>query len=139
MKKVALSIVCLLALSAVAVPAGAQTRARCSSRTNYDRRYDRSRSTVYSNQVDNNQVYRNQDYRYDNYGYDGSQDGGYYDNRSTWERSRDKISVGIGAGAGAAAGAILGGKRGAVMGAITGGGAAAVYTYVLRNRDRYRY
>ena len=138
MKKVALSIVCLLALSAVAVPAGAQTRARCSGRTNYERRYDRNRSAVNSNQVYNNQVYRNQNYRYDSYGYDGSQDGGYYDNRSTWERSRDKITVGIGAGAGAATGAILGGTRGAVMGAITGGGAAAVYTYVLRDRG-YRY
>ena len=136
MKKLAISIVCLLALSFAAVPAGAQTRARCTnSRTSFDRRYDRSTSTVYNNQVYRNNNYSNDAYSNNSaYGYDG-----YYDNRSTWERSRDKITTGIGAGAGAAVGAVAGGTRGAVIGAIVGGGGAALYTYVLRDRHNYRY
>jgi hypothetical protein len=36
-------------------------------------------------------------------------------------------------------GGLLGGKKGAVIGAITGGAGAAVYTYKIRNKDRYRY
>jgi len=144
MKKVALSIVCLLTMSFAVIPASAQTLNRCanrstSERSTLERRYDHS--NVYNNQVyrtsqvyQNNQVYRDDTYAYDNYGYNG-----YYDNRSTWERSRDKITTAIGAGAGAATGAVIGGKRGAVIGAITGGGAAALYTYVLRDRNDYRY
>jgi len=112
-----------------AVPAGAQTRTRLGNRSvRYDRRYDQNNVRRYDNQV----------YRNDNYRYDPQYDNGYYDDdRSTWDRSRDKITTAIGAGTGAAVGAMVNGKRGAIMGAITGGGAAALYTYVIRNRDRY--
>jgi hypothetical protein len=147
MKRLMLSVVCLLALSFSAIPAGAQTRTRCTTnRTGYDRRYDRSSSRGY-----NNQVYRNDSYRYGGstnsaYRSSGYQNSGYYgdygnngyygDNRSVWQRSRDKITTAAGAGAGAAIGGIVGGTRGAIIGAIAGGGGAAVYTYKIR--DKYR-
>ena len=128
MKKLVFSIVCLVALTFTAIPASAQTRSRLNNRgVRYDRRYDQNNVRRYDNQV----------YRNDNYRYDPRYDNGYWDDRSTWDRSRDKITTAIGAGTGAAVGAIVGGKRGAIMGAITGGGAAALYTYVLRDRDRY--
>ena len=144
MKKLALTIVCLLALSFTAIPVGAQTRARCNSRTSYDRRYeqrydrtrnveqryDRTRNVVDSNNViDSNQVYQNENYQYDTNGYEG-----YYDNRSRWDKSRDKITTAIGAGTGAVVGGLIGGKRGAMIGAITGGGGAAIYTYKIRDK-----
>jgi hypothetical protein len=60
-----------------------------------------------------------------------------YQNRSFYQRHKDKINIGAGAGAGALAGAVLGGKKGAVIGALLGGGGAAVYTYKIRkNRNR---
>jgi len=61
--------------------------------------------------------------------------GGEQDEKAT----RDKITTGIGAGAGSVVGATVGGKRGAIIGAIAGGGAAALYTYVLRDKNRQRY
>ena len=65
-------------------------------------------------------------------------DNGYYgDNRSVWDRSRDKITTAAGAGGGAIIGRMIGGTRGAIVGAIAGGGAAALYTYKIR--DKYRY
>jgi len=114
MKKGLLAIICLLALSISAIPVGAQTRLRRS----YDgRRYEQ---------------------RYDTRRYDGSR----WDNdRSVWDRHRDKITTAAGAGGGALLGAVLGGKKGAIIGAIVGGGGAALYTYGIRddNDDRYRY
>lgn len=130
MKRLVLSILCLVALTFTAIPASAQTRTRLRNRdVRYDRRFDQSNVRRYDSQV----------YRNNNYGYDPRYDNGYWDDRSTWERSRDKITTGIGAGAGAAVGAIVGGKRGAIIGAITGGGGAALYTYVLRDKDPDRY
>ena len=164
MRKISLSIACLLVLSLAAISVGAQTRARCTNReTSSNRRYDHSSSRGYNNQVYrndsyrtgvyNNQVYRNggygtgvynnQVYRSSGYGnsvYNDSQYGntGYYgDNRSVWERSRDKITTAAGAGGGAIIGSMIGGTRGAIVGAIAGGGAAALYTYKIR--DKYRY
>ena len=142
MKKIVVSIACLVALSFAAVPVGAQTRSRCTSR-----QYNRS-GRVYSNQVYSNQVYRNSSSRYGAYnnqvsrnsdyygnsGYYGNN--GYYDDRSVWQRSRDKITTAAGAGAGAVIGGMIGGKRGAIIGAIAGGGGAAIYTYKIR--DKYR-
>ena len=58
------------------------------------------------------------------------------DNRSFWQKHRDKLTVAIGAGSGAAVGAIAGGKKGAGIGALAGGGGAALYTYVLRDRNK---
>jgi outer membrane lipoprotein SlyB len=62
----------------------------------------------------------------------------YDDDRSVWERSRDKITTGGGAVGGAIIGGLIGGKKGAVIGAITGGAGAAVYTYKVRKKDDYR-
>ena len=149
MKKISLSIVCLLALSFAAIPVGAQTRARCANRqTSSNRRYDHSSSRGYNNQVYrndsyqtgayNNQVYRNGDYANSVYNDQQYGNDGYYgDNRSIWESSRDKITTAAGAGGGAVIGGMIGGKRGAIIGAIAGGGAAALYTYKIR--DKYRY
>ena len=62
----------------------------------------------------------------------------YYgrDDRSFWEKHRDKIMTAGGAVAGALLGGLLGGKKGAAIGAIAGGGGAAVYTYKVRNQYR---
>lgn len=60
----------------------------------------------------------------------------YHNHRSFWQKHRDKLTTAIGAGYGAGLGALIGGKRGAGIGAMTGGGAAAVYTYGIRNRHR---
>ena len=121
MKRAWLSIVCLITLSLATIPISAQTRAR---------RYQNS-SRIYNSQVYQDSRYRNvygnSRYRYDGYN-------GYYDNRSTWDRHRDKITTAIGAGAGAGLGALVGGKKGAIIGALAGGGGAALYTYVLRDK-----
>jgi hypothetical protein len=144
MKKITLSIVCLLALTFTAIPAGAQTRSRWNNRgTTYDRRYDQN-SRVYNNQVyRSNQVYRPNVYRgsvyndsrYNNNGYYGN---GNYRNRSVWDSSRDKLTTAAGAGGGALLGAVIGGKKGAIIGAIAGGGAAALYTYGIRDKHNRR-
>lgn len=112
MKKGLISLVCLIALMVTAVPAGAQTRYR-----RYDQRYDQ-------------RVYSGRRYNRD-----------WYDNRSVWDKHRDKITTAAGAGAGALLGGVIGGKKGAIIGAIAGGGGAALYTYKIRDKhdDRYRY
>ena len=141
MKKLIATVVCLIALSVTAIPAGAQTRSRCiTNRTGYDRRYDqrndnwnrnnvyrgdRIRNDVYRNDVYANDQSRNNDYRYDN-----------YSNRSVWDQHRDKLTTAGGAVAGALLGGLAGGKKGAIIGALAGGGGAALYTYKLRNKDR---
>jgi hypothetical protein len=107
MKKGLITIVCLIALSVTAIPAGAQTRQR-----RYDQRYDQ-------------RVYSGQRYNRD-----------WYDNRSVWDKHRDKITTAGGAGAGALLGGLFGGTKGAIIGAIAGGGGAALYTYKLRDRNR---
>jgi hypothetical protein len=119
MKKVLFSMVCVLALSLAAIPVGAQTRSRVSSES-YGRRYNQRTTGAYQNQV-----YRDGRYNYDDY---------YGDNRSVWDKSRDKITTAAGAGAGAAIGALIGGKSGALIGAIAGGGGAALYTYKIRDK-----
>jgi hypothetical protein len=121
MNKVLITVICLLALSFTAVPVSAQTRSRCTSNRSYSGNYyDGQR--VYANRASSN-------YRYD------SRTGRYWDNRSRWDRSRDKITTAIGAGAGAVVGGLVGGKKGAIVGALTGGGGAALYTYKLRSRQ----
>ncbi len=110
MKKGLITLVCLIALSVTAIPAGAQTRLR-----RYDQRYDQR---VYSGR------------RYN---------GDWYDNRSVWDKHRDKITTAAGVGAGALLGGVIAGKKGAILGALAGGGGAALYTYKLRDKNRYRY
>ena len=112
MKKGLITIVCLIALSVTAIPAGAQTRSR--------RYYQGNDQRVYSGR------------RYNS---------NWYDNRSVWDKHRDKITTAAGVGAGALLGSVIAGKKGAILGAIAGGGGAALYTYKIRDKhnDRYGY
>jgi len=105
---------CLVLLSAVVSPALAQGyRGRYAGRASTYRRYDDLQRRSYY--------------------------GRRYDNRSFWERHRDKLTVAGGAGAGAAIGAMAGGRTGAVIGALLGAGGSALYTYKLRDRNNRRY
>lgn len=130
MNKFIATVICLVVLSAASLPVAAQTRRRqCNNRTVYSTRQDsRYRTTRYDNTA-----YRNDNYRYDDYRYD---DDYYGDNRSVWEKHRDKITTAAGAGGGAAIGAMVGGKKGAIIGAIAGGAGAAIYTYKIRDKNR---
>lgn len=116
MKKLLATFVCLLMLMTAALPANAQTRNRrhrnTSSVSEQQSRYDRSRRS------------------YDDY---------YGDDRSVWQKHRDKITTAGGAVGGALLGGLIGGKKGAAIGAITGGAGAAVYTYKIRNKDQRRF
>jgi len=128
MKRLVALVISVTILAAAAVPALAQRReCRRDSRTYTSRRYDSRGYNGNSGYYDNSGSYDNRSY-YD-YG---------YDNRSFWQRHRDKLTVAIGTGAGAALGAMLGGKRGAAIGAATGAGSSALYAYRIRNR-RYGY
>ena len=121
MKKGLLSIFCLLALSLTALPVGAQTRTR---RFDNYRRYEQ----------------RVADSRYRNEAYRDRSNRDYWDqNRSVWDRHRDKITTAAGAGGGAVIGGLIGGAKGAIIGAIAGGGGAALYTYKIRDDRRRRY
>jgi hypothetical protein len=112
MKKVFATVICLLALIVATMPVGAQTRNRTNRRSvQTARQYDRS----------------NVGARTDNY---------LGDDRSVWEKHRDKITTAGGAAAGAIFGGLLGGKKGAIIGAVTGGGGAAIYTYKVRDKGR---
>ncbi len=109
MKKIFVAIMCLVLLTAAAMPAWAQTpRHRNGRYTTQDRRYDNSRRAGYDR--------RN-------------------DDRSFIEEHRDKLTVAAGTGVGAAIGAATGGKKGAIIGALLGAGGSALYTYVLRDKD----
>jgi hypothetical protein len=112
MKKFLITVVCLLALSTAAIPVGAQTRNR--------RIVGSSNAYVYRNGVNSTRGYR-------------------YDDRSFWEKHRDKITTAAGAGGGALIGAIAGGKKGALIGALAGGGGAALYTYGIRDKQPKYY
>lgn len=105
MKKLLSTLICLVVLTVAAIPAGAQTRYR---------RQDRAvtQQSIY----DRNDPYNR------------------YDNRSVWEKHRDKITTAGGAVGGAILGGLIGGKKGAAIGAVTGGAGAAVYTYKIRNK-----
>jgi hypothetical protein len=124
MKRISGAVVmCLVLLAGAASPAWAQTY----------------RGGRYSERTATAQTYRRYDRRanYDRRYYDN----GRYNNRSVWERSRDKLTVAGGAGAGAVIGGLAGGKQGAIIGALVGAGGSALYTYKLRERDgrRSRY
>jgi len=137
MKKILVSVTCLIALSLAAIPVGAQTRGRYTNNSNYERRYDHRNRNVYDNRIYQEQIDRNRAANV--YDYNSGYYNGYYDNRSTWERSRDKITTAAGAGAGALLGGLIGGTKGAIIGALAGGGGAALYTYKLRDKDPYRH
>ena len=130
MKRLIATVICLMVLSMSVLPVAAQTRNRRSYRTVNSSRYDaRSRANRYDSRV-----YRNDDYRYDDYRYED--DYIYDDDRSVWEKHRDKITTAGGAAGGALLGGVVGGKKGAIIGAIAGGVGAAVYTYKIRDKNR---
>ena len=113
MKRIIATVVTLIVLTIAAVPAGAQTR----DRRSYRRAQQAAQTRVYNDRYDNGQ------YQYE-------------DDRSVWEKHRDKITTAGGAVGGALLGGLIGGKKGAIIGAITGGAGAAVYTYKIRNNGR---
>jgi len=122
MKRILGAVMCLVLIAAASAPAWAKGQKRSNtSRAAVTQRYDDSRRVYYD--------------------YDDRYDRRYEDDRSIWERSRDKITVAGGAAAGAVVGGLAGGKKGAVIGALIGAGGSAVYTYRVRDRDedrRYR-
>jgi hypothetical protein len=114
MKKIFLSIMCLVLLTATSMPAFGQTsRNRNARYATQTRRYDNTRRANYDR--------RNYERR--------NEDGSFI------EEHRDKLTVAAGTGVGAAIGAATGGKKGALIGAILGAGGSALYTYVLRDKD----
>ena len=60
----------------------------------------------------------------------------YRDNRTFYQRHRNKVNLAIGTGAGALVGGLTKGRKGAGIGALIGGGSAALYTYILRPKKR---
>jgi len=130
MKKIALSIVCLMSLGFGVIPVGAQTRSRWTNSSSSSRRYDHS-----SRRVSDNQIYRNDvsDSSIYNDSVSSAVDP-YGQNVSVWDTSRDKITTAVGAGSGAIIGGLFRGSKGAIIGAIAGGGAAALYTYKIRDK-----
>ncbi len=61
----------------------------------------------------------------------------YRQDRTFWQKHRDKLTVGMGAGGGALLGGLIGGKKGAGIGAIVGGGSSALWTYKMRKKNDY--
>jgi len=127
MKKLIATLVTLVVLSMAALPAAAQTRTRCTTR-----------STSSGRSYTSDARYRDSQYRNDTYRNDVYADNYYGQDRSIWNKHRDKITTAGGALGGALLGGLIGGKKGALIGAITGGAGAAVYTYKIRDRvNRY--
>jgi hypothetical protein len=118
MKKIFALVMTVAILMVAAAPSFAQGRDR---RCNNDSRA-RAAQTYRSR---NSQTY-----------YDNSRSSYYdyqqYDNRSFWEKHRDKLTVAAGTAGGAALGGLIGGKKGAVIGALSGLGGSALYTYKIR-------
>ena len=134
MKRLIAILVSLIVLSMAALPVAAQTRGRCVNRSTYsgyDTRNERIRNAGYRNDS-----YRD-DARYGTYDNDTNSNDTYYgEDRSVWDKHRDKITTAGGAVGGAILGGLIGGKKGAIIGAVTGGAGAAVYTYKIRDKNR---
>jgi osmotically inducible lipoprotein OsmB len=62
----------------------------------------------------------------------------YYKPRSTYQKHKKLIDIGVGAGVGAIIGALIGGKKGALIGTAAGAGGGALYTYVINPKTRKR-
>jgi Glycine zipper len=113
MKRLFGLVMCLALLAGAISPAWAQGyRVRNYGRSTQYGRYDTSRRVYYDRR---------------------------YNNRSFWDRHRDKVTVAAGAGAGALIGGVAGGRKGAIIGALLGAGGSALYTYKLRDRNQRRY
>src|SRR5215207_6261270 len=114
MKKIFGLLMTFVLLAGAALPASAQT----------------SRRGAYATRAAQQRAYERQQREYAE----------RYDDRSVWEKHRDKLTVAGGTAAGAAVGAATGGKKGAILGALVGAGASALYTYKLRDKtdDRWR-
>jgi hypothetical protein len=113
MKRCLVTLICLVAVMVTTIPSNAQTRSRRSksdNNVNVERSYD---------------VDQQDDYNYED-----------NDDRTIWQKHRDKITTAGGAAGGAIVGGMAGGKKGAVIGAIAGGAAAALYTYKLRKKKQ---
>ena len=131
MKKIFAIILTATIFAALSMTTFAQGRSRS---RNYDsRNYD---SRNYDTRNYDSRNYNSQGY-YDNsqvnYDY-----GTQYRGRSTWDRHRDKLTVGAGTVGGAILGGLIGGRRGTAIGALAGAGGSALYTYKVR-KNRYRY
>ena len=135
MKRILATLISLIVLSMAALPAAAQTRGRAPLiRTPLLATIIvtiATAVTIRGTTLDDNSVYRT-DRTYRNDGITTTA----YDNRSVWQKHRDKLTTAGGAVAGALIGGMVGGKKGAIIGAVAGGASAAVYTYKIR--DRYR-
>ena len=116
MKRILGALLSLVLVASASAPAFAKGQKRGKANRAAVTRYDDSRRVYYD---------------YDDERYDER----YEDDRSVWERSRDKITVAGGAAAGAVVGGLAGGKKGAIIGAIVGGAGSAIYTYKVRDRD----
>ncbi len=128
MNKFMAAIMSLVLLGATALPAAAQGRNRNYSNQGYSQRSADSRNRDYYRQQGAN--YNNQqraNYGSNTYG---------YDNRSFWQKHRDKLTTVIGAAGGAVIGGAVGGRRGAAIGTLAGAAGSAIYTYKIRNRNR---
>lgn len=58
--------------------------------------------------------------------------------KSTYQKHKNLIDIGVGTGAGTILGAIIGGKKGALIGAAAGAGGGALYTYVINPKTKKR-
>src|ERR1041385_4218468 len=118
MKRLVAILVSLVILSAAALPAAAQTRRRRAiTQTPYSSYDGRYRSSAYYDPRYDANVYRNNQTIYQNYPYG-------YDNRSVWQKHRDKLTTAGDAVGGALLGGLIGGKKGAIIGAVAGGASA---------------
>lgn len=61
-----------------------------------------------------------------------------YKPKSTYQKHKNVIDIGIGTGAGALIGALIGGKKGALIGAAAGAGGGALYTWVINPKTKKR-
>ncbi len=128
MKKLIVSLMCLVVFAVAAVPAGAcPAHHRRSSSTRYARsNYARSNSRYAT--TTSNSGYNNSRNAYSGYGQPRQ--------RTFWQKHRDKLTVAAGTGGGAIVGGLIGGRKGAGIGALSGAGGSALYTYKLRNKNR---
>jgi uncharacterized protein YcfJ len=62
----------------------------------------------------------------------------YYKPKSTYQKHKKLIDIGVGTAAGAIIGALIGGKKGALIGTAAGAGGGLLYTYVINPKTKKR-